>query len=188
MTTRLSLALSCLALLIPGVSHADLSIPAKTGAPAKGAAAGKGGAPAVSDESYAVYSAVLRQRFLEGRTPSLLVIESKVQSDGDGKGAPTLLEDRFGLPVKVVLMDSAEMKSMFDNPKVHDGWEAFYSRYPGAPGIIHLSKVTFGAGGDTAELELGSQSHWLAGGGYHITLKKIRGAWKIQSARMTWIS
>jgi len=85
-----------------------------------------------------------------------------------------------------VLLSQSEMSQIFSQNR--DGWELFYERYPDAPGITTLSKVGFNNTLDQALVYVGTMSHWLAGAGYYVLLKKSNGSWIVDQQVMTWIS
>ena len=85
-----------------------------------------------------------------------------------------------------VLMTQDEMTLMFSQNR--DGWQAFYGQYPDAPGITSLSRVGFNTALDQALVYVGTMSHYLAGAGYFVLLKKVNGSWIVDQQVMTWIS
>ncbi|MDP2995166.1 MAG: hypothetical protein Q8N46_08620 [Anaerolineales bacterium] len=85
-----------------------------------------------------------------------------------------------------VLLSQSEMSQIFSQNR--DGWQLFYEQYPDAPGIITLSRVGFNKSLDQALVYVGTMSHWLAGAGYYILLKKVDGSWIVDQQVMTWIS
>lgn len=96
-----------------------------------------------------------------------------------------LLKALFNTTVETSFISQAEFTSLFDNG---DGWEKFYARFPGASGIITLSRVGFNQSMDTALVYIGQGSGWLNGAGYFVVLKKIDGVWGIRKQMMAWIS
>jgi len=85
-----------------------------------------------------------------------------------------------------VLLSQREMKQMFSQNR--DGWQVFYEQYPDAPGITTLSQVGFNDTFDQALVYAGTLSHYLAGAGYYVLLKKVNGAWIVDQQVMSWIS
>jgi hypothetical protein len=69
-----------------------------------------------------------------------------------------------------------------------DGWQLFYEQYPDAPGITTLSRVGFNYAFDQALVYVGTLSHYLAGAGYYVLLKKVNGSWIVDQQVMSWIS
>jgi hypothetical protein len=85
-----------------------------------------------------------------------------------------------------VLLSQGEMSQIFSQNR--DGWQLFYEQYPDAPGITTLSRVGFNNTHDQALVYVGTISHWLAGAGYYVLLKKVNGSWMVDQQVMTWIS
>jgi hypothetical protein len=90
------------------------------------------------------------------------------------------------LGASYVLLSQAEMTQIFGQNR--DGWQFFYNQYPDAPGIITLSRVGFNVALDQALVYIGTMSHYLAGAGYFVLLKKVNGVWIVDQQVMTWIS
>jgi len=84
------------------------------------------------------------------------------------------------------LLSQPNMRQIFSQNR--DGWQLFYEIYPGTPGITTLSRVGFNATLDQALVYVGTLSHWLAGAGYYVLLKKVNGAWIVDQQVMSWIS
>ena len=68
------------------------------------------------------------------------------------------------------------------------GWDDFYAKYPNSQGVLTLSRVGFNNAKDTAVLYAGNQSHWVAGEGNMVLMKKTAGRWTLQDEAMMWIS
>jgi hypothetical protein len=85
-----------------------------------------------------------------------------------------------------VLLTQSEMSLIFSQNR--DGWQFFYEQHPDAPGITTLSRVGFNNTLDQALVYVGTMSHWLAGAGYYVLLKKVNGSWIVDQQMMTWIS
>ncbi len=79
----------------------------------------------------------------------------------------------------VVLLNRQEMKTIFSagHGQKPDGWDRFYAKYPKSPGIVTISRVGFNRRGNMAMVYVGSQSHWLAGGGHIRILRKQGDKW-----------
>jgi hypothetical protein len=99
--------------------------------------------------------------------------------------AHTLRAD-MDLGASYVLLSQAEMNNIFGQNR--DGWQFFYNQYPDAPGIITLSRVGFNDAFYQALVYIGTMSHYLAGAGYFVLLKKVNGVWIVDQQVMTWIS
>jgi hypothetical protein len=85
-----------------------------------------------------------------------------------------------------VLLSQDEMSQIFSPNR--DGWQVFYGQYPDAPGITTLSQAGFNNTFDQALVYVGTISHYLAGAGYYVLLKKVNGAWIVDQQVMTWVS
>jgi len=96
------------------------------------------------------------------------------------------LRDDMLLGFEYVLLSQEERNELFAINQ--NGWEMFYNRYPDSPGIITLSRVGFNARLDEALVYIGNQSHWMAGAGYYVLLKKENGLWVIKQQVLVWIS
>jgi hypothetical protein len=96
------------------------------------------------------------------------------------------LAEGLNIGVDYVLISDAHMDEIFNDAQ--DGWDVFYSQYPNAPGIITVSRVGFNNQFDRALVYVGCQSHWLAGAGFYVLLKKVNGEWVVDQKVMTWIS
>jgi hypothetical protein len=85
-----------------------------------------------------------------------------------------------------VLLSKSEMSQIFSQNR--DGWQLFYELHPDSPGITTLSRVGLNNTLDQALVYVGTMSHWLAGAGYFVLLKKVNGSWIVDQQVMTWIS
>jgi hypothetical protein len=85
-----------------------------------------------------------------------------------------------------VLLNKATMNQFFNQNQ--DGWALFYAQYPDATGITTLSRVGFNDALDQALVYVGTMSHYLAGAGYFVLLKKVNEIWSVAQQLMTWIS
>lgn len=96
------------------------------------------------------------------------------------------LRASMALGVRYLLFSQKDKQELFQVNQ--SGWDVFYNRYPGAPGIMTLSRVGFNKQMDQALVYLGVQSHWLAGSGNFFLLNKVNGSWVIDEQVMTWVS
>lgn len=120
------------------------------------------------DDTYKVYSALIRKRYVKESTNLILVFaetspnpdrqsppdredlrrililmtQSTIDSyKAKGQDARDLLNE-FDLPVKYMLIKKAEWDEMFE-VDIMSGWESLYRKYPEASGIIRLSEIGF---------------------------------------------
>lgn len=186
--------------------------PVVSGTPALPATGG--GCP-LTDEEYAVYSAVIQARFLKNQDVRQIVLKDTtvgmmpgdippVQEDflraqkPDQAGdlladltakmiQPCQIEPRFDVQVPVHLLSEAEQQQAFA-PPLDKAWTNFYARFPGAQGMMEFSRVGFSEDGNVAVVYMGNQQGGLAGGGYNFVLEKGNSGWTIVAEVMTWIS
>ena len=160
--------------------------------------AARGGEAVPDPEEYSVYSTVIQSLYLGSDPPPRVVLAIQAEtSNGPGgdeidiphltaflqqnlpsvaqaevanfvtrNNAPQTLKRFLKLPVDYQLIEKAEMDALFAD--FNRGWSNFYSKYPHSQGIITLSRVGFGPGGNTALLYVGNQSDYLAGAGFFI--------------------
>ena len=180
--------------------------------------AARGGETSPDPEEYSVYSTVIQSLYLGGDSPPGLVLaiqaeisngpagdeidvphltsflqqnlpsvtQAEVASFATRNNAPETLKHLLKLPVDYQLIAKTEVTALFAD--FNRGWSNFYSKYPHAQGIITLSRVGFGPGGDTALLYVGNQSDYLAGAGFYVFLTKVDGSWVIDGRTMAYIS
>ena len=157
-------------------------------------------------KQYAVYSQIIRSMFLHDHTERLVIKEKTVHWDMSNnldylkENMPELqdstledflqvnkevqqLDKKFTIPVETTMLSKEEFDDIFEN----GGWDEFYKRYPGAPGIIAFSQVGFNHRKDQALTYVENSVHYLAGAGYLILMVK-GDVWKIQKSIMVWIS
>ncbi len=176
---------------------------------------GTGGACPMSDEEYAVYSAVIQEKFLKNRDVRMIVLQDTttgmmpgdippVQEDFLRAQKPDLADDlladlntkmvqpcvfeqRFTVQIPVRLISQAEQEQIFQQ-HLDKAWTGFYAQFPGAQGILEFSRVGFSKDGNVAVVYAGNQQGGLAGGGYNYVLEKHNHRWVIVAETMTWIS
>ena len=162
-------------------------------------------------EEQAVYAALLQNFY---GSANLVIMDTTATSPGGvGDTAATLkkmLQDMRGLEQKTAdsfrarnatespfradmnlgspytVLSQAQMNLFFSQNQ--DGWQAFYAQYPSAAGITTLSRVGFNNSLSQALVYVGTMSHYLAGAGYFVLLKKVNGTWMVDQKVMTWIS
>ena len=138
----------------------------------------------LDEEEYAVYSALLNEKYIEGRTNFLIVVDQTVAKPflakelerddlrqmlspvspltvaafkGKNKGARAL-KGALNLKVRYILLGNGEWGEFFGGDVIR-GWEEFYRRNPGATGYIRLSRVGINPNGDEALVYV----EWAAG-------------------------
>jgi hypothetical protein len=73
-------------------------------------------------------------------------------------------------------------------PIQKNGPPSFEKLFPGAGGVISLSRVGFDSGQDEAMVSVSFVCGGLCGEGWHYILKKRRGKWEVAAKRMIWVS
>lgn len=161
-------------------------------------------------EEYAVYSALIEERFddfvivikdhtacdraaredLNGRLQWVYEAMPAAQQETfddflakNGQSYP--LKNLFNVRGKVILVSEEKLRKIFEG---EFGWLEFYVRYPFSQGIMTLSRVGFNEEMDQALIYTGNQSGSLSGAGYYVLLTKEEGVWTIQDSIIVWIS
>jgi hypothetical protein len=165
----------------------------------------------LEDEQQAVYTAVLHKLYSSsnfvimdttatspsgvGDTATILdniiqnmhgVDTATVDSFRARNDAPFPVSPHMDLGTPYVLLTRDQMTRLFNQNQ--DGWQLFYEQHPGTLGITTVSQVGFNISFDQALVYVGTMSHWLAGAGYFVLLKKVNGAWIVDQQVMSWIS
>ena len=171
------------------------------------------------DEDYAVYSALISQRFVREKTKQLVILNETAKQFGPVETAEDVLpikariselsesvlgdfakknktaspiERRFKFTVKYALISDEELDSFFKDGFPGEGfersWKQFYTKYPGSPGYIWLSRVGFDKGKGEALVYVGSMCEQLCGGGAYVRLVKRDGGWEVEQSATIWVS
>jgi hypothetical protein len=109
-----------------------------------------------------------------------------VDSFRSRNAAPGPVRADMDLGVPYSLFSRDQLNAMFNVNQ--DGWQAFYDKFPDAPGMLTVSHVGFNAAFDQALVYAGIQSQALAGAGHYFLLVKVDGVWTVDQQVMTWIS
>lgn len=166
----------------------------------------------VSDaDEYAVYQAVLREKFQTqtGRTIVLnkevtgcsTVIDRDVERQfsrdaleeiftdcySKKNGNYELVGNYFQPEEKIVLVSEDEISKIFI-PSCNSGWQRFYRKYPNSFGNTSFSRVGFDSRRNFAVVNFGNQSGCLVGGGQIVFLQKENDVWRIKKTQSTWAS
>lgn len=103
-----------------------------------------------------------------------------------------LLDKRFSLTMPYVLAADEELRALFvldkDGRAGDDSWAPFYQQYPGAAGIIVLSRVGFNEKKDQALVYVVQQTGMVGGVGRILVLSKSGDTWKIVKDVQMWLS
>lgn len=164
-----------------------------------------------ADEEYGVYSALINSLYMNEQR-KIIVIKVRTEDQIDSllkeqdreisylaikKNIPeldqqtldnfktvnqesVLLKRQFNLPVNYVLLSPEEVKNI--------RWNDFYNQYPGAQGVMELSRVGFNRNKTQALVYVGNSSYPLAGEGLYVFLIRVNNIWTIQKEMQYWIS
>lgn len=103
-----------------------------------------------------------------------------------------LLERRFDLKVPYVLVTSDELHAIFGPDASGQfgmgGWTGFYKQYPGAVGILGLSRVGLSSKKDQALVYVEIQKNLLGGSGRFFVLSRTDKTWEVQKQVVMWFS
>jgi hypothetical protein len=109
------------------------------------------------------------------------------------------LENKFSLKLPCILINSdAESKVFRSMPdsradkdyaeKVQSGWQQFYEEYPGAQGILTISRVGFNSNKSLAVVYIANTASLMLASGKLFFLAKKNGTWEIQTEQLIWFS
>jgi hypothetical protein len=167
--------------------------------------------PTPLDDEYAVYAALIQDRYLE-EDVDLIVIRSEttffplgpdvtyeqVSQDVPGleettyddflaaNQEPAPLDGSLDLGFDYVLLSLQDLEDFLAGGPW--SFDAFYERYPNSQGLMELSGVGFNADHTQALVYVGNQYALLGGAGYYLLLDKQDGAWQVDSELPIWIS
>jgi hypothetical protein len=165
----------------------------------------------VHPDEYAVYSAVLRHG-LAADTPRVVVakhtavrldliealrvhpnavlaelapppavLEDFVIANKD----QTVLEPQLDLAMEYVLLDNAEINTAFGP----EGWKGFYTRYPGAPGVVRVSRIGFDTELQHALVMIEQICGSECGAGRLVYLSRVEtGSWRVLAGELIWVA
>jgi hypothetical protein len=153
----------------------------------------------VTDEEYSVYSALINPTFLSEKT-ELAVIQANTEFDRNAvipeefkkDLQPKIeridtLERRFNLKVDYVLLNNAQLDSLFKG-NLMQGWEVYWKKYPKGTGLLGFSRVGFDRAHTKAFLYVSESCGSLCGNGYAVILEKVNGSWVVKEKKELWIA
>ncbi len=167
--------------------------------------------PAPLDDEYAVYAALIEDRYLEEGV-DLIVIRDRttffplgpdVTYEQVSQDVPALEEDTYAdfLAVNeesVPLDPSLDLGFDYTLVSLQDleeflgggawSYDAFYERFPNSQGLMELSRVGFNADHTQALVYVGNQYDLLGGEGVYVLLRKESGDWLVESDLLLWVS
>lgn len=164
--------------------------------------------PTIEAEEYAVYSALIEQNPIGYDLGTFIVVRGHTVSDPDnfertmeeGPRLPHKLMDSYrsrnatsytldpnlDLVKDYAVMTREECDGIF--PRGGALWDRFQASYPDAGGMVMFSRVGFGAGEDTALVEMGFRCGDLCAAGGLYLLAKEEGSWVVQQELMSWMA
>jgi len=89
---------------------------------------------------------------------------------------------------KVILLTEEDLKEIFNHSNLKRNWAAFYRKYPGAAGIIGLSRVGFDKDLSSAYVYIEFTCGRTCGNGYVATLKRGIFGWDVVVMEHLWVS
>ncbi len=154
----------------------------------------------VTDEEYAVYSALINSTFLHPKT-DLAIIQAHTEFGRRSVDIPQefkedllpkierseTIERRFDLKVKYVLLHEEQIESLFKQD-LGKGWERYWRQYPNATGLLAFSRVGFDKAHNKAYVHARETCGGLCGDGYSFVLEKINGSWQVKEKKHLWVA
>ncbi len=113
--------------------------------------------------------------------------------------AQSVLENKFSVKLPCILMTGeAQSKLFYSTPsepkdeawveKVRSSWKQFYEEYPGAQGILTISRVGFNPDKNEAVVYIQNVASLIVASGKLFFLTKKNGSWEVQTEKMIWFS
>jgi hypothetical protein len=167
------------------------------------------GQAARTPEEYAVYSALIREKFGKHTTKMAVIVSPTFNQSASDFGylsgklplslqtfedynarnkEPDVLKKLFSLKIKYVLVEREELESLFRGGDLEQAWKLFYKRYPGSGGYIALSNVGFNDLKDQALVYSWWMCGSLCGEGYFTLLRKRAQGWQIEKEYLFLVS
>ena len=109
------------------------------------------------------------------------------------------LENKFSIKLPCILINREAEKKLFHSmpttpadknfvEKVRISWDKFYEEYPGAPGILTISRVGFNSDRSQAMVYMAHNASLMSASGELFFLANKNGSWEIQTEEMIWFS
>lgn len=172
--------------------------------PVSAPASQSGSDSAVSDEEYELYSAVIKQKYIQPNTKLLIIeertfrydfavdndepwrekrkgvtIDRSAAEDYEAKNSSKWLLNKsmFKLPVKLNLITDLDLKAIFHGHWGELEWIDYYRRYPESTGFVMLSRIGFNTEHTQGLLYIGSRCGPGCGEINFLLLEKANGTW-----------
>ncbi|MEQ8662561.1 MAG: hypothetical protein RLW62_17245 [Gammaproteobacteria bacterium] len=102
--------------------------------------------------------------------------------------AVVTIDHPLDLPVSYHVLDADERAALFAMPEPQVGWSQFFARFPGAPGLLRLSRVGMGADRRHALVYVEHQCGVECGAGRLVYLSLADdGSWQVNGAVLVWM-
>ena len=102
---------------------------------------------------------------------------------------------KLALSVSCKILGQQELQELFPRNEVKidqsvdsikDSWNRYYEKYPGAQGIMQVSRIGFDTDGSQALVYVANFSGLLLGGGYYVLLVREENTWVIHDISVVW--
>lgn len=184
------------ALFVISIGFGSVSVSAPAGQ--------SGPAAAVSDEEYEIYSAVIKQKYIQPNTKLLIIedrtfrydfdvdneepwrekrkgvnIDRSAVEDYEAKNSSKSLLNKsmFKLPGKLNLITDLDLKAIFHGHWGELEWIDYYRRFPESTGFVMLSRIGFNSEHTQGLLYIGSRCGPGCGELHFLLLEKANGIW-----------
>jgi hypothetical protein len=125
---------------------------------------------------------------------------SDAMSDLKGKNqTPYPVENKFSVPVPCILISKETENGLFHFPvdnridaeaakNIEKGWHQFYQDYPGAGGILTISRVGFSSDKSLAVVYISTKRSMMMANGKCYVFAKKNGSWEVEEEVLIWFS
>jgi len=161
-------------------------------------------------EEYAVYSALISQKFVRDETRLVVITDptccgnkdldpwrlkqlepispDTVDSFKERDKETKHLERGFTLSIAYRIVDYKQIEKLFTAGMPAEGLKTFYQLYPQSNGYLTLSRVGFNKDRTEALVNTGWMRGALFGEGHYFLLSKKDGRWRIERSIATWMA
>ena len=98
------------------------------------------------------------------------------------------LERNFKLALPYVLLDERVRAEIFKSPDPAEGWRQFTATYPGAPGLLRLSRAALDDAGQNALVYVEFHCGARCGSGRLIRAQLGAKGWQLLSGELIWVT
>ena len=130
----------------------------------------------LTQEDYSVYSAVINSLYVSEKTRAIVIIDETRERQ--------ILKPSFHLDRTYVLITKKEATDLC----IQCPDTKFYEKYPGSPGYIKLSQISFNSQLNRASVLIERYCGSLCAEGIYVTLIKTDGVWRVHQKETSWVS